>query len=148
MTTVKGTIRTTRSRNKWTKRIFEQKINPFLLYSAMAVACKHSIGQDGKNGKRLRQRSLEGSEGDGRTHEYIDNRIVGGEREVAMTGKLSIEVEIRDIERLEETAKKCFAVAKIHPYVADINIRVDETSLLCKLQKILRCLQRRLLHHF
>ena len=80
--------------------------------------------------------------------QHIENRIaIGGERKVA-TGKLSIEVEIRDIERLEETAKKCFAVAKIHPYVADINIRVDETSLLCKLQKILRCLQRRLLHHF
>lgn len=64
-----------------------------------------------------------------------------------MVGKISIEVKIRDIERLEKTAEKCFAVAKVHPYVADINIRVDETSLLCKLQRILRCLQRRLPNH-
>lgn len=61
--------------------------------------------------------------------------------------KISIEVKIRDIEKLEKTAEKCFAVVKTHPYVADVNIRVDEISLLCKLQRILRCVQRRLLHH-
>ncbi len=62
-------------------------------------------------------------------------------------GRISIEVKIRDIERLEETAEKCFALAKASPYAADINIRVGETNLLCKLQRILRCVQRRLLHH-
>lgn len=61
--------------------------------------------------------------------------------------KVSIEVKIRDIEKLEKVAEKCFAVVKTHPYVADVNIRVDEISLLCKLQRILRCVQRRLLHH-
>ena len=64
-----------------------------------------------------------------------------------MTSKVSIRVKIRDIERLEKTAEKCFEVAKAHPYAVDINIRVDETSLLCKLQRILRCVQRQLLHH-
>lgn len=63
-----------------------------------------------------------------------------------MAGKISIEVKIRDIEKLEETAKKCFSVTKVHPY-ADINIRVDEASLLCELQRILRCVQKRLQHH-
>ena len=43
-------------------------------------------------------------------------------------GRISIEVKIRDIERLEETAEKCFALAKASPYAAYINIRVDETS--------------------
>lgn len=62
-----------------------------------------------------------------------------------MTSKVSIRVKIRDIERLEKTAEKCFEVAKAHPYAVDINIRVDETSLLCKLQRILHCVQRRLL---
>ena len=47
-----------------------------------------------------------------------------------MTSKVSIRVKIRDIERLEKTAEKCFEVAKAHPYAVDINIRVDETSLL------------------
>ena len=64
-----------------------------------------------------------------------------------MTSKVSIRVKIRDIERLEKTAEKCFEVAKAHPYAVDINIRVDETSLLCKLQRILHCVQRRLLCH-
>ncbi len=64
-----------------------------------------------------------------------------------IAGKVSIEVKTKDIERLEKTAEKCFAVAEAHPYVVDINIRVDETSFLCKLQRILRCAQRRLLHH-
>ena len=64
-----------------------------------------------------------------------------------MAGKISIEVKIRDIERLEKTAEKCFAVAKVHPYAVDINIRADETRPLCKLQRLLRCVQRRLLHH-
>ncbi len=62
--------------------------------------------------------------------------------------KISIEVKIRDIEKIEKIAEKCFAVAKAHPYVADINIRVDGTRVLCKPQKILRCLQRRLPRHF
>ena len=66
---------------------------------------------------------------------------------MATAGRISIEVKIRDIERLEETAEKCFALAKANPYAADINIRVDETNLLCKLQRILRCVQRLLLHH-
>lgn len=66
---------------------------------------------------------------------------------MAIAGKISIEVKIRDIERLEKTAEKCLAVAKAHPYAADINIRVDETSPLYKLRKILRFVQRRLLHH-
>lgn len=64
-----------------------------------------------------------------------------------MVSKISIEVKIRDIERLEKTAEKCFVIAKAHPYAADINIRVDETSPLCKLQRLLRCVQRRLLNH-
>ncbi len=66
---------------------------------------------------------------------------------MAITGKISIEVKIRDMERLEETVKKCFTVTKPHPYAVDINIRVDETSLFCKLRRILRCVQRRLPHH-
>lgn len=73
--------------------------------------------------------------------------IEGGKRKVAISGKISIEVKIRDIERLEKTAEKCFAVANDHPYAVDINIRVDEASFLCKLQKRLHCLQKRLLHH-
>ena len=73
--------------------------------------------------------------------------VKGGEKRVAMAGKISIEVKIRDIERLEEAVKKCVTVTKTHPYAADINIRVDEISLLCKLQRILRCVQRQLLHH-
>lgn len=75
------------------------------------------------------------------------NNSEGGEKKVAIAGKISIEVKIRDIDRLEETAEKCFAVAKVHPYAVDINIRVDETSLLCRLQRILRHIQRRLRHH-
>ena len=55
---------------------------------------------------------------------------------MAMTGKISIEVKIRDVERLEEITEKCFAVAKAHPYGVDINIRVDETKPLCKLRKM------------
>ncbi len=55
--------------------------------------------------------------------------------------KVNIEVRIRGIEGLEETTRKCLAVAKDNPYIADINIRVDETSLLCKLQRILCCRQ-------
>lgn len=66
---------------------------------------------------------------------------------MSIASKVSIEVKVRGIERLEETAEKCFMVVKAHPYVADINIRVDETSLSCKLQRILRRVQRRLLHH-
>lgn len=66
---------------------------------------------------------------------------------MAIASKITIEVKIRDIEKLEETAKKCCAVTKAHPYAADISIRVDETSLLCKLQGILRCVQRRSLRH-
>ncbi len=66
---------------------------------------------------------------------------------MSIAGNISIEVKTRDIERLEEIAEKCFVVAKAHPYVADINIRVDETSFLWKLQKLSHCLQRRLLHH-
>lgn len=68
-------------------------------------------------------------------------------KKVAITGKISIEVKIRDMERLEETVKKCFTVTKPHPYAVDINIRVDETSLFCKLRRILRCVQRHLPHH-
>lgn len=71
----------------------------------------------------------------------------GGEKKVAIAGKIRVEVKIRDIERLEETVKKCIMDTKVHPYAVDINIRVDETNLLCKLQRILRCVQRRLLHH-
>lgn len=63
-----------------------------------------------------------------------------------MKSKVSIKVKMRDIERLEKIAEKCFAVAKAHPYAVDINIRVDETSLLCKLQRILHCVQKRLLY--
>ena len=63
-----------------------------------------------------------------------------------MKSKVSIKVKIRDIERLEEITEKCFAVAKAHPYAVDINRRVDETSLLCKLQRILHCVQKRLLY--
>ena len=73
--------------------------------------------------------------------------VKGGEKRVAMAGKISIEVQIRYMETLEETVKKCFTVTKPHPYAVDINIRVDEISLLCKLQRILRCVQRQLLHH-
>lgn len=64
---------------------------------------------------------------------------------MAIAGKMTIEVKIRDIEKLEETVKKCFAITKAHPYTADISIRVDETSLLCKLKRIykraVRCWQ-------
>lgn len=35
-----------------------------------------------------------------------------------MTSKVSIRVKIRDIERLEKTAEKCFEVAKAHPGAA------------------------------
>lgn len=66
---------------------------------------------------------------------------------MAITGKINIEVKIRDIERLEETVKKCIVATKPHPYAVDINIRVDETSLFCKLRRILRCVQRHLPHH-
>lgn len=75
------------------------------------------------------------------------NKRKGGEGKVAIAGKVSIKVRIKDIERLEKTVENCFAVAKAHPYAVDINIRVDETSFLCRLQRILRYVQRRLLHH-
>ena len=64
-----------------------------------------------------------------------------------MVHMINIEVKIRDIEKLKETAEKCFEVAKIHPYDAKIVIRVGEASFLYKLQKILRFEQRRLLRH-
>lgn len=66
---------------------------------------------------------------------------------MTMVSTVNIEVKIRNIEKLKETADKCFEVAKIHPYAAKIVIRVDETRLLCKLQRILRCIQKRLQHH-
>lgn len=66
---------------------------------------------------------------------------------MATTSKINIEVKIGDIEKLRKTAEKCFAVAKAHPYAVDISIRMDETNLLCKLQRILHYLQRQLLHH-
>ena len=78
---------------------------------------------------------------------YRGRSVKGGEKKVAITGKISIEVKIRDMERLEETVKKCFTVTKPHPYAVNINIRVDETSLFCKLRRILRCVQRCLPHH-
>ena len=67
---------------------------------------------------------------------------------MAISSKVNITVKIRDIESLEKTVEECFAATKAHPYAVDINIRVDEPGLLCKLQMILRCVQRRLLHHF
>ncbi len=36
---------------------------------------------------------------------------------MAIASKITIEVKIRDIEKLEETAKKCCAVTKAHPWL-------------------------------
>lgn len=62
--------------------------------------------------------------------------------------KIGIDVKTRDIKRLEKISEECLKVAETHPYVVvDINIRVDETSSLWKLQKLSHCLQRQLQHH-
>ncbi len=60
---------------------------------------------------------------------------------------VKIEVKIKDIEELEETADKCFAITEAHPYVSKITIRVDGSSFPYKLRRILRFVHKRMLRH-
>lgn len=115
---------------------------------ALVCTCR-CLGNQRLNGRKKIIAALDGMDihSAQRLFNCRGKSVEGGEKKVAIAGKISIEVKIRDIERLEEAVKKCVTVTKTHPYATDINIRVDETSLLCKLQRILRCVQRQLLHH-